>query len=219
MMRDLRRAMDAAAHLSGKRLKRMYQHAVDAGAARECAHECARREEAARARGGRTPLGDPADSADVLEGYDGPHRALTLLTLAAVRLPYVARELARVDRPDYADDPLRGFALAAARDCASSTLGITQLALQAHAQAVGYDASAWVGHALDRARATLLAPDPTAHTAALDLMEPIRQASRAFTLAAGALANQDGLRVADELATGLGQTLVLFAIMDEALAG
>lgn len=218
-MRDLRRAMDAAAHLSGESLKRVYQHAVDAGGARECAHECARREEAARARGCRTPLADPADSADVLDGYDGPHRALALLTLAAVRLPYVARELARLDRPDYADDPLRGFALAAARDCASSALGDTQLALEAHAQAVGYDASEWVGHALDRARATLLASDPTAHTVALDLMEQIRQASRAFAVAASALANHDALRVADELATGLGQTLVLFAIMGQALAG
>jgi hypothetical protein len=214
---DLQHGMTAAARMSREDLQRALGHAVEAGVARECADQRARREEAARARGCPSPIANPAESADVLDGYDGPHRAIALLTLAATRLPLLAAELARLDRLYTAEDGMIELALLAARDITSSTLGLAQLALAAHAQSIGYDTSAWIGHALNRARATLLATDPTAHLDALDLMQPLRQALHAFTSAADAITNHDGMRVADELATSLGQTLVLFAIMSEAL--
>jgi hypothetical protein len=213
---DLQRRMAPAVRMSRERLERSYQHAVEAGVTRERAYRRARREEAARARGRRTALGNHGGSADVLEGYAGPHRAAVLLMLAAVRLPSLAAELARLDGPDDADDALWEFALVAARDSVGSTLGLAHLALEAHALGVGYGASARVGHALERARATLPATDAAARDAAGDLAEQVCRAAQAFNRAADAIAD-DGMRVADEFATGLGQILVLCAITSDAL--
>jgi hypothetical protein len=215
-MGDLRHGMAAAGRMDERELDAVYRRGVEVGTARELAYGRARREVAARSRGGAIVDDGAAASADVLDGYDGAHRAGVLLMLAATRAACVATELARLDRADDGDEALFEWALVAARDTASSALALAQLALDVHARAVGYDASAWVRHALERAWATLLAGDPDGCDPLPGLVGQILCVGRAFAVAARAIAD-DGMRVADELATGLGRLLALLAITGAAL--
>jgi hypothetical protein len=213
-MSDLRRGMAAAGRMDERELDAVYRRGVEVGTTRELAYRRARREEAARSRGCTIADDGAAASADVLDGYDGAHRAGVLVMLAAAHAATAATELARLDRAE--DEALSELALVAARDTASSALALAQLALDAHARAVAYDASAWVRHALERARATLLASDPDACDPIPELVGQILCVVQAFAVAARAIAD-DGMRVADELATGLGRLLALLAITGAAL--
>ena len=199
-----------------RQLDAVYRRGVDAGTTRELAYRRARREVAARSRGCTIADGGAAASADVLDGYDGAHRSAVLVMLAAVRAASVATELARLDRADDEDEAPFELALVAARETASCALALAQLALDAHARDVAYDASAWVRHALERARATLLASDPDACDPIPELVGQISLAGRAFAVAVDAIAD-DGMRVADELATGIGRLLAVLVIIGAAL--
>ncbi len=244
--------MDTAVGRNLEYLERPYTRAVELGVARERDYEQAEREQTARARGYDVADAGARD-ASLLDGYDAPHRAVVLVAFATARLGHVALEVARLDGTETTDDPTWELALVAARDTASNTLGLAHLALQAYAQAVGYHASPWVGHAparrakysrggmrlygssaacagrggrgslpapagcvrTPRARATLLATDPDDRHATDELAQHTRRAAFALSAAARAI-RDDRMRVADELAAGLGQVLVVFAITSEA---
>ena len=215
-MSDLRHGMVAAGRMDERQLGAVYRRGVEVGTTRELAYRRARREVAARSRGCTIADDGAAASADVLDGYDGAHRSAVLVMLAAVRAASVATELARLDRGDDEDDALFELALVAACETASCALALAQLALDAHARAIGYDASAWVRHALERAQATLPASDADACDPIPELIGQISRAEQAFAVAGHAIAD-DGMGVADELATGLGQLLAVLAITSAAL--
>jgi hypothetical protein len=215
-MSDLRHGMVAAGRMDERELDAVYRRGVEVGTTRELAYRRARDEEAERSR--RCTIADDgaAASADVLDGYDGAHRAGVLVMLAAARAACVATELARLGRVDDGDGALFERGLIAARDTASSALALAHLALEAHARAVAYDVSAWVRRALERARAALPASAPDGRDPLPELVGQILCVGQAFAVAARAIAD-DGMHVGDELATGLGHLLALLASISAAL--
>jgi hypothetical protein len=146
------------------------------------------------------------------------HGTLRLLTLALLRLPELAVQAHLIDVNDAAPEGILDLILE--RSCATSAgaLRLAHHALEAHADALGYDAGAWIQHAHERAQVALheLEPDLIeGETAVAQTL--VRRVAVALTRAAAATEG-DGLAVADEIATGLAHLLTLFLVASEAAA-
>src|SRR3954453_22350437 len=131
------------------------------------------------------------------------HGTLRLLTLALLRLPELAVQAHLIDMNESAPDGILDVVLE--RTCATSAgaLRLAHHALEAHADALGYDAGLWITHARERARVVLHELEPTlieGETAVAQTQ--VRRTAVALTRAAAATEG-DGLTVADEIATGL----------------
>jgi hypothetical protein len=188
-MTDMQRAMAVAARADASQLERAYALAVAAGGANT---RCAERPERA-------------------------HGALRLLTLATLRLPDLALQAYLLDVAECAGVEALQFELQAVWEIAAGALRLAHRALEAHADAVGYEPAAWVGHALGRAREALagIEPAPIEGTVAIT-QEQVRRVAVALTRAAAATA-EDAMRVPDETATALAHLLTLFMITSEAI--
>jgi hypothetical protein len=189
-MSDVQRAMTAAAWADDDELQRAYWFAVAEGAA--------------------DTLSDPVD-----ERALGP---LRLLTLSMLRLPDLALQVQLLDHAGEPSAAALHLALDAAWDTGTGALRLAHRALEAHAEAVGYGAAAWLAHARSRARYALvgIAPARVEGVHAVAGAE-VRRVAVALGRAAAATA-EDPMRVPDELATALGHLLALFMVIVEAMA-
>jgi hypothetical protein len=190
-MRDLQRAIAVAAGAGADELENAYRSAVAEGA------------------------GNTRCDAD----QERAHGALRLLTLALLRLPDLTLQAHLLDVGEDAAEGVLEFVLDRLCDTSSGALRLSHRALEAHAEAIGYDPDAWVGHALERARAALAGLEPTLIEGAAAVAEDQAHLTTiALTRAAAATAH-DGVAVADELATGLAHLLALFMIASELIVG
>ena len=190
-MRDLQRAIALVAGADADELADAYRSAVAEGAANT-------RCDAERERA---------------------HGALRLVTLALLRLPDLTLQAHLLDVGGHGAEGVLAFVLDRLCDTSAGALRLSHRALEAHAEAIGYDPDAWVANALERARAVLAGIEPTLIEGATAVAEgQARLTAVALTRAAAATA-QDGVAVADELATGLAHLLVLFMIASELIVG
>ena len=143
--------------------------------------------------------------------------ALRLLTLALLRLPDLALPAYLLDVANGGVDDSLEFAWEAACDTGAGALRLAHRALEAHADALGYCPQAWVAHALERARAALAELEPALlEGSAAVAQAELRRTATALTRATAATA-EDGMRVPDEIATGLAHLLALFMLTSGAI--
>jgi hypothetical protein len=145
------------------------------------------------------------------------HGALRLLTLAILRLPDLSVQAHLLDAGPCPVDGILDFVLEAVCDTSAGALRLTHRALEAHAGALGYDAFAWVEHAVRRAGAVLRDLEPAlieGTTAGAQVQA--RQVAVALTRAVAAT-DADWMGVPDHIATALAHLLTLFMIADEAI--
>jgi hypothetical protein len=189
---NLRRAAAAAAATGRPELRGVYLQAVARGAHNT---QCTAEQESA-------------------------YGTLRLLTLATLRLPDLVlyAHLLHVSVEDGDHGPLRRPVVRGASDIASGALRLAHRALETHAQAVHFDTDAWMELVVRHAEREL---DDAAHgdEAAMPLViEQARRAAIALTRATAATAN-DPIRVAEQLAAGLGHLLAVYLIASEAARG
>jgi hypothetical protein len=146
------------------------------------------------------------------------HGPLRLLTLALLRLPDLIVQAHLLDVGAGESEDILDVVLQGVCDTSAGALRLSHRALEAHADAVRYDPDAWVKHALERARAALVAIEPTwiEGTAAI-AQGQARRTAIALTRGAAATAD-DGVAVPDEIASALAHLLTLFMIASEAFA-
>lgn len=189
-MRDLRRAIVLAACADAEEMRLAYWSAVADGALNtRCCADCER-----------------------------GHGALRLLTLALLRLPDLRVQGHLLDAGEGVIDGVAEILLEAVCHTSAGALRLAHRALEAHAAALGYDATAWIEQALGRAGAVLrdLEPAPIEGTPA-GAREQARCAAVALARAAAAT-EADWMGVPDETTTALAHLLTLYMIADEAIA-
>ena len=165
---------------------------------------------AAVAEGATSTLGCPS--------CERGHGTLRLLTLALVRVPELAVQAHLIDVSEMSPEGILDLVLERLCGTSAGALRLAHRALEAHADAFGYDVDVWVEHAHERARAALRELEPTLFEGETAVAQAqVRRAAVALTRAAAATEG-DGLAVADEIATGLAHLLTLFMVANEAVA-
>lgn len=143
---------------------------------------------------------------------------LRLLTLAFLRLPDLTLQAHLLDVGDGPADGMLGVVLQGVCDTSAGALRLSHRALEAHADAIGYDPDAWLEHARERARGALAGIEPAwIEGGAAVAQDQTRRAAIALTRGAAATA-ENGVGVPDEIATALAHLLTLFMIASEAIA-
>jgi hypothetical protein len=189
-VRQLHHAITLAAAAGADEIELAYQEAVVEGA--------------------MTTLGCPS--------CERAHGTLRLLTLALLRLPDLAVQAHLLDTSETAPEGILDVILEGTCASSAAALRLSHHALEAHADALGYDAGVWVKHARERAGVSLRALEPALIEGETAVAQgQVRRVAVALTRAAAAT-DGDGLVVADEIATGLAHLLALFIVTSEAVA-
>jgi hypothetical protein len=161
-------------------------------------------------------VADGAQNTHCCADCERTYGALRLLTLAMLRLPDLSVQSHLLDAGDGDGDALLDIILDAVSDTSAGALRLAHRALETHADALGYDAFAWVEHAVQRTGTILRELELTLiEGTAAGARAQARHGAVALTRAAAAT-EADEMAVPDEIATALAHLLALFMIAGEA---